>query len=82
MKISVKKTKTTAKTAVVFLSKDKEKNLPDSLKAYKNMIESLFKDGLFKGNKKTSFFVPLSPVGSSYKYLLLMGLGNKRIFGL
>lgn len=78
MKVLIKKTKTIEKTAVVFLAKEKEKKLPDSLKVHKNTIESLFKDGLFKGDKKTSFFLPLASMGSSCKYLLLMGLGDKK----
>ena len=56
----------------------KEQNLPDSLKAYNNMIDSLFKEGIFKGDKKNSFFIPLNSKESSYNYLLLVGMGDKK----
>ncbi len=80
MKISIKKAQSTEKTAVAFLFKDKERNLPDYLKAYKNTIDSLFKDGLFKGDKKSSFFVALTSEKSPYSYLLLVGAGDKKSF--
>lgn len=81
MKISIKKTKKLEKTAIVFLSK--EKKLPNSLKAYKNMIESLFHEKTFKGDKKSSLFIPLDLKESkenSFKYLLLVGMGSENFF--
>ena len=76
MNISIKKTKKTEKTAIVFLFK--EQKLPASLKAYKNTVDSLFKEGVFKGKKRSSFFLPLSSKDSSYQYLLLAGLGDEK----
>ena len=81
MKISIKKIKKPEKTAVVFLSK--EKNIPNSVNVYKNMIESLFKEKIFKGDRKTSFFIPIdlkSSKKTSYKYLLFVGLGDEKSF--
>ena len=80
MKISIKKTKKPEKTAVVFISKENKNKISKCLNPYKNIIQPLLKEDIFKGNKKTSFFVPFALKGESYNHLLLLGLGDEKSF--
>ena len=76
MKVSVKKTNQSEKTLVAFMFKDK---FPKILDSYKKDIENAFKDVNFKGDKKTSLFLPLAN-SKSHKYLMILGLGMESFF--
>lgn len=80
MKISIKKTsQTIEKTAVFFLFKGGE--LPKSMKPYGQAVTELLKEKVFKADKKAGFFVPLNSSNKkNYKYLQLIGLGDKESF--
>ena len=76
MKVSIKKTKQSEKTLVAFMFKDK---FPELLNSYKQDIQSVFKELDFKGEKKTSLFLPLAN-SQSHKRLMILGLGAESFF--
>ena len=80
MKVSIKKTEKTEETAIVFLSKENKNNFSTYLNPYKKQIQPLFQEGIFKGEQKTSFFLPFFTQGAAYKHLLLVGIGEDKYF--
>ena len=76
MKISIKKTTQSEKTLVAFMPKDK---FPALLNPYKADIQNTLKELGFKGDKKTSVFLPVSK-SKSHKYLMILGLGAENSF--
>ena len=76
MKVSIKKTKQSENTLVAFIHKGK---FPLALNPYKKDIQSVLKEIEFKGDKKTSLFLSLAR-SKSYKYLLVLGLGEEKSF--
>ena len=79
MNISIKTAKELENTALVFIFKSAKDNFPASLKPYKDHIQPLLKEGIFKGEEKSSFFLSLPPK-EPYKYLLIVGLGEENSF--
>ncbi len=75
MKISIKKSDKAGAMAVAFIFKSKG-SVPKSLSLYEDSIQPLLKDGIFKAESRTSFFLPLP----NKKYLLLVGLGEEKDF--
>lgn len=76
MKVSIKKTKQPEKTLVAFMFKDKS---PDVLKPYAKDIQNTLKELDFKGNTKTSVFLPLTN-SKPHQYLMILGLGEESSF--
>ena len=76
MKVSIKKTKQNEKTLVAFMLKDK---FPETLNSYKKELQNTFKEIGFKGDKKTSLFLPLTQ-SKTHKYLMILGLGPENSF--
>ncbi|MCZ0932945.1 MAG: leucyl aminopeptidase [Oligoflexia bacterium] len=76
MKVSIKKTKQSEKTLAVFICKGK---FPEVLNPYKKDIQNVLKEIDFKGNKKTSVFLPLTN-SKSHKYIMILGLGEENSF--
>ena len=76
MKISIKKTKQPAKTLVVFICKNK---FPEILNPYKKDLQNVLSEIDFKGQKKTSVFLPLTH-SKSHKYIMILGLGEENAF--
>ena len=76
MKVSIKKTKKSEKTLIAFMSKGK---FPQALNAYKKDIQALLNEIDFKGEEKTSIFLPLAN-SKSYKYIMILGLGEESSF--
>ena len=75
MKVLIQKNKKIPNTTVAFILK-KENRWPSPLKPYKEQIQDLQKQGVFKGEEKSSFFIPLA----KNKYLMLVGLGDESSF--
>ena len=69
MKVSIKNTKKTEKTQVLFIFKNKKPAVKN------NLLESAVKETAFKGEKKDKLFLPL---GS--KNIILIGLGEEDRF--
>ena len=80
MKISIKKVSRPEKTTLVFISKEAIKKLPKCLKTYEKNLQPLLKESVFKGNEKTSFFHPYLSQNNTYSYLLLVGIGEEKLF--
>ena len=85
MNIRIKTGQAEEKTVVLFLFKEDAKNLHFSLQPYKEILSRLFKENLFKGERKTSFFLPLPPSGGPQKKspaagLALVGVGDRKQF--
>ncbi|MDE0092160.1 MAG: hypothetical protein OXN83_02605, partial [Oligoflexia bacterium] len=76
MKISIKKTKQSEKTLVAFMCKGQ---FPPVLNSYKKDIQNTLNEIDFKGDKKTSVFIPLNN-SKSHKYIMILGLGEESSF--
>ena len=80
MKISLK-TSPSKKTAVLFIGKGKKWSAPPSLKPFEKTVQTLLKEGLFKGEKKSSFFVPFAGAKETgFQHILCVGRGEDSSF--
>lgn len=76
MKVSIKTTKESKGTSIVFLSEEAKSAFPKSLTPYKDHLQPLLKEGIITGNRRSSFFLPLS----NSNYLLVVGIGKSKFF--
>lgn len=82
MQVSVK-TSGINNTGCFFIFKDDKQlnQLPKALRFHKQKIQKLIKDRVFTAKQKQSFFLPLqTKPGQACKYILLIGLGEKKHF--
>ena len=83
MKITFKKSEEggqKAKTLALFISKESQKQFPSQLDPFKEAVGPVLKEGIFKGKKKTSFFMPFAKGFKSPTHLLLVGVGEEKSF--
>ena len=76
MNISIKKTES-ATSQLLFVSIQDTTKLHKSLAPYKEILQPLFKDKIFKGDWKESFFIPSSN-STKKQHLVLVGLGEEQ----
>lgn len=75
MKILLKTKASKSKVAVLFITTNSVKQ-PKKKGGYLNELKPLFKDGIFKGTKGSSFFLPYGAKGKTH--LALIGLGAEK----